>query len=579
MIRRILLIGLVVALVGGLAAIPAQATHHEPNPAVKAAIDKGIVWLAAQQHEDGYWPGWYDKCGTTALAVKKLMHHAVDPKWGWGLETPFDPDYDYKGNIEGGLDYLFRHCVGTMAIEEQLAGDPDSDGDGFGVYFGLDPWSRTYTSGIALMTICEAVELDRVVDVEGSPVHDWTYEDVAEDLMDYLAFGQTDGGSGQGGWGYQENADWSDNSNTGYVTLGLGFAEADNPAGCGFDVPQFVKAELNIWVDYIQNDVGVPDPLWCDQAATGDCDGGSGYQGPDSWVNILKTGNLLQQMAFLGDTVTTPRVVDALDYMERHWDDPNTDPGWRGDRGVDDDGDGSVDEDPWNGLDDDGDGLIDEDRGIPSNYQATFTSMKGLASLGLYDDFGDRPIYWQDDFEAVLPPQQIPVAVPPKHPEQGYWSNCNWGGPILCTTWALLTLQKVAPDLTPPEVECLETVNPHGDNVPPAGKTTPPGPKGGQNEDGFYQLTALDEVDPDPQIFVEDTGSGTVFGPFASGTKIKYTEAKGAPPSQKKIGSGKGQAGAVDWHITGNGDAAVYAVDASGNEASPVSCLVPPPPK
>jgi len=134
-------------------------------------------------------------------------------------------------------------------------------------------------------------------------------------------------------------------------------------------------------------------------------------------------------------------------------------------------------------------------------------------------------------------------------------------------------------DTTPPAADCLETVNPHGKNVPPAGKTTPPGLKGGQNEDGFYELTAWDEVDPDPQIFVLDTGSGTVFGPFVSGTKIKYTEANGATPIQKKMGSGKGQAGAVDWHITGNGDAAVYAVDASGNEASPVSCLVPPPPK
>jgi len=134
-------------------------------------------------------------------------------------------------------------------------------------------------------------------------------------------------------------------------------------------------------------------------------------------------------------------------------------------------------------------------------------------------------------------------------------------------------------DRTPPEVGCLETVNPHGKNVPPAGYTTLPGAKGGQNEDGFYELTAVDDVDPNPKIYLVDTGSGTVFGPFASGTKIKYTEAKGATPTQKKIGSGQGQAGAVDWHITGNGDAAVYAVDASGNQSSSVSCLVPPPPK
>jgi hypothetical protein len=36
--------------------------------------------------------------------------------------------------------------------------------------------------------------------------------------------------------------------------------------------------------------------------------------------------------------------------------------------------------------------------------------------------------------------------------------------------------------------------------------------------------------------------------------------------------------GAIDWHITLRGDAAVTATDASGNTSAPVSCLVPPRP-
>jgi hypothetical protein len=131
-------------------------------------------------------------------------------------------------------------------------------------------------------------------------------------------------------------------------------------------------------------------------------------------------------------------------------------------------------------------------------------------------------------------------------------------------------------DTTPPVPACIETVNPAGKKVPPAGSTTLPGSKGGQNEDGFYQLLAKDNVDPNPKVFVVDTGSGTVFGPFASGTNIKYTEDPTATPSQTKMGS---STSAVTWHIIGKGDAAMYAVDASGNQSSPVSCLVPPPPK
>jgi hypothetical protein len=125
----------------------------------------------------------------------------------------------------------------------------------------------------------------------------------------------------------------------------------------------------------------------------------------------------------------------------------------------------------------------------------------------------------------------------------------------------------------------VATTNPHGQNIPPAGSSTLPGPKGGQNEDGFYQLLATDNLDATPQLYVVDTGSGTKFGPFASGTRIKYTQANGASPDQKKIGSANGQAGAVAWHLIGTGDAAVYAVDASGNKSNRVLCYVPPAPK
>jgi hypothetical protein len=38
---------------------------------------------------------------------------------------------------------------------------------------------------------------------------------------------------------------------------------------------------------------------------------------------------------------------------------------------------------------------------------------------------------------------------------------------------------------------------------------------------------------PNLQLFVVDTRSGTVFGPFPSGTNIKYVEGPGATPNQR----------------------------------------------
>jgi hypothetical protein len=124
-------------------------------------------------------------------------------------------------------------------------------------------------------------------------------------------------------------------------------------------------------------------------------------------------------------------------------------------------------------------------------------------------------------------------------------------------------------DTTPPSVQCVETTNPSGNNVPKAGNN----PNGGhQNPDGFYAITATDAVDPNPQLTISDSGSSATFGPFPSGTKIKLTQAPGATPDQKP------GPGATDWHITLNGDALMTATDASGNVSDPVSCHVPPKP-
>ena len=127
-------------------------------------------------------------------------------------------------------------------------------------------------------------------------------------------------------------------------------------------------------------------------------------------------------------------------------------------------------------------------------------------------------------------------------------------------------------DLTPPELSCTETTNPHGKKTPPAGSTTLPGSKGGQNEDGFYLVEASDVLDPKLDIWV----SG--FGPYVSGDKLKVTEAPGATPSEKKMGSANGQAAAIAAHLTLNADPVVVVTDASGNKTT-VACLVPPPPK
>lgn len=245
-----------------------------------------------------------------------------------------------------------------------------------------------------MMAIAESSHPEKIVNVPGSPVNGRTYADVLQDAVDYLAFGQNDAGNPRGGWGYSDNQAWSDNSNSGYAVLGLGYAQTS-----GSTIPAFVKTELNIWITYIQCGTIGPDY------------GGSGYNSPCSWVNILKTGNLLFEMAFVGNTTADQRVIDAIDYIELHWDDANEDPGWNGT--------------------------------TRAHKQAMYCAMKGFEVLGVKNITVNRSgidveVDWYDEFANVLLAQQN---------ADGSWGSDYWGDNLLGTEWALLTLEKAAPQI------------------------------------------------------------------------------------------------------------------------------------
>jgi hypothetical protein len=362
-----------------------------PEEDISEAIASGIACLAGLQNPDGSW-GDSNKVASTGFAVLKFETHAIDHD-----QDPFDPSYQYSDEVITGLDYIFANAMTIEINMEHLVDDPDTNGNDIGVYFPGD-WHDTYHTSIAMMAIAASEAPNRVVNVPSSPVDGWTYEDVVQDIVDYMAWGQTDTGSGQGGWDYTHQDDSgprSDNSNTGYAVLGLDYAQID--MGC--TVPGFVGSELNIWIDYIQNDAN----------------GGSGYDNPDSWVNILKTGNLLYEMSFCGDDENTPRAQDAIDYICRHWDDANSDPGWR------------------------------------AHYQAMYTTMKGLSAI--YDMECDQfticDIEWFDEMTTAIVDTQD---------DDGCWASDPWGGTILATEWALLTLQCVVPP--PPVISVYVDIKP-----------------------------------------------------------------------------------------------------------------------
>jgi hypothetical protein len=150
--------------------------------------------------------------------------------------------------------------------------------------------------------------------------------------------------------------------------------------------------------------------------------------------------------------------------------------------------------------------------------------MKGFTSLGVHElSCALEPIDWQTDFETdFLAEQKVEPFYPPDHPEYGSWPSCNWGDPILCTTWALLTLQKAAPPPVCPEDpdpatqgywhrQCLGVPEPEGGIDPgregrgPQSPTEPgfveelmPCADNRLEDLGFYALLTCDGMDADP---------------------------------------------------------------------------------
>ena len=353
---------------------------------IEGSIVSGLEWLMTQQNPDGsFGADPCDAVSVTGLVITKLADRALDLRF-----KPTEPDFEYSQIVSDGLEYIAGQAS-SQPIGLQSAGDPDGDGDGIGVYFAPCDYHEIYNTGIAMMALSASDRPD-------------LYGDLVQDAIDFMAWAQADDSCGahRGGWRYTPNECSSDNSNAGYATLGLGYASAPQPFGFGLTVPQWVKDELSIWIDVIQDDVD------------GDADdGGSWYEPNYSWVNILKTGNLIYEMGLVGDIVDTPRVQDAVDYIERQWNAPGGYPldggecqiGWR------------------------------------NHSQAMFTMMKGLESMevDLLDVDGDGVP--EHDWFAEVAQHLVDTQA-----FDGRWFHDCWSETeVLSTTWALLTLEKAVP--------------------------------------------------------------------------------------------------------------------------------------
>lgn len=333
-----------------------KTTLRDYSPEVEEAIETGVAWLLTTQDANGNFGGSInDGVARTALAVIKLCDRSIELEPGTPpMEGP------YATEIAMGFNFIFEYATNN----------PEG-----GIYLSDNTFHSVYNTGIAMMAITAAKCPTCVVTVPGSLVDGMTYEQVLQATVDFFINAQNP----DGGWRYYDHTEASDNSNTGFAVLGLQSAE-----GAGMVIPQTLKDNLSVFIDYIQNDAS----------------GGSGYVDPNGWVNTLKTGNLLVEMAFVGDAPTSARALAAIGYIETNWNQPG-DVGWKN----------------------------------PDHYLAMYSLMKGFVSMGIETiTVGGIETDWYNDLVVEIlnsPHWPLPAA--------------EWLDPYLSSVFSLLTLEKIAP--------------------------------------------------------------------------------------------------------------------------------------
>jgi hypothetical protein len=281
---------------------------------VYLAIIKGITYLASIQKSDGSWPrpSGQDAIATTAMAVLAFenAHH-----------LPGNVSDPYHMNVTNGLNYLLSQAR-VQAIGPRPTGNPDTSGDGIGIYFDdfIDGGASVscYETPMVLMTLVGSGNASRAATTGPANVTGRTYHDIATDIVDWLAWAQNDNTTGiyEGGWRYHPFYGSSDMSVTQWVVLGLLTAELWN-----INAPSWVPKELAKWLAVDQDLTGNP---------TSNYFYGCFYYEPSNQLDdVADSAAGILGLTYCGVNTTDPRIIAAEGYITRDWYTTQGTGGWR----------------------------------------------------------------------------------------------------------------------------------------------------------------------------------------------------------------------------------------------------------
>lgn len=154
------------------------------NRQKNSAIDRGLRYSYTQQRGDGSFYGSGDPYGSTGMALVAMENH------GHNLQSP-DADI-YKEPVQKAVQYLLDTAEQITMTNQECIGNPDSNGNGFGVRFGYD---NGYTTGIAALGIANSCDLATAMTTIATTtnfLNGMSLFNIMVDANDYFAWAQGD---------------------------------------------------------------------------------------------------------------------------------------------------------------------------------------------------------------------------------------------------------------------------------------------------------------------------------------------------------------------------------------------------
>lgn len=233
---------------------------------INIAIDNGLWYLYNNPYSHSYlrtfdsspflaWRhgNYYASPTASTIQAFAINNHKING------DTNEDP---YVESVRLGLNWLIQGyyinssypMLKAINIGVQSAGNPDTNGNGYGIEVRDYGYRPIYEGGqIMDAIIASGVQPgdDTGRDFTGRGTT-WTFGELLQDMCDMYAWGQVDSGPYRGGWRYSWNYQ-SDNSAAQWAAIGMIPAQ-QAPWNCV--VPDWVKTENNIWLNYSDSSLG-----------------------------------------------------------------------------------------------------------------------------------------------------------------------------------------------------------------------------------------------------------------------------------------------------------------------------------